>query len=96
MYTFATQFPILLTQRRQIVLSIFRIEFNGLLTNERIDRRLDQFAMQLLHDESRDNDARIMAGGVVQLNMSLMSRLVSALTVLLLIMIQFDANRRMK
>lgn len=51
-----------------------------------------QFAIQLLHNESGDD--RMLAAGVFRLDLTLMWTLFGSLTVLLVIMIQFDAFER--
>lgn len=69
---------------------MFQVEINGALISADIDRLADRFALQLLHDENNAPNA----GGVMRLDLTLMSTLVGALTVYLVILIQFDAGDR--
>lgn len=78
-------------RRRQIAPAMFQVELNGTLIRADIDRMIDRFALQLLHDV---RDQRRLAGGVMPLNVQLMASLVGALTVYLVILIQFDAGER--
>lgn len=69
---------------------MFQMELNGTLINEAMAQRIDQFALQLLHNENNQPNA----GGVMELNLSLISTLITSLTMYLVILIQFNAGER--
>lgn len=70
---------------------MFQIELDAAIIRPDVNRVIDEFAMQLLHD---NNDTHQFAGGVMQLNMTVMTTLLGALTTLLVMLIQFDASER--
>lgn len=70
---------------------MFQMDYDGAVIRPDVDRIVDEFALQLLHD---GNDGAHQAGGLMQLDMSLMTMLLGALTVLLVMLIQFDASAR--
>lgn len=70
---------------------MFQMDYDAAVIQPDVDRILDEFALQLLHD---GNDVAHEAGGLMRLDMSLMTMLIGALTVLLVMLIQFDASAR--
>lgn len=68
---------------------MFQNDLNGTLIDETMDRRLARFSIQLMHNERSDD--QMLAAGVFRLDLTLMRTLFGSLTVLCVIMIQFDA-----
>lgn len=70
---------------------MFQMELDSAIIRPDVNRVIDEFAMQLLHD---NNNTHQLAGGVMQLDMTVMTTLLGALTTLLVMLIQFDASER--